>query len=287
MFPKLLTIHSFVLPTYGLLVASGFITGLFVSIRLAQREGLSKEAIYNLGIYLALAGMIGAKLFLLVQDRAYYWENPRQIFSLSTLQSGGVYYGGLLVAIAVAFWFAWANRIPFVKLGDVFSPGIAIGHALGRVGCFSAGCCWGLPTNLPWGVTFTDPYSHEVVGVPLGVKIHPTQLYEAIAEAAIFAFLYFRYPKKRFDGQILGWYLMLYPTARFLVEFLRSHEDEALLWWGLSNAQGISLLLISAGVWLLWLGPYRRRDSLLSQISATPSHEHATATRRAAKLRGN
>jgi phosphatidylglycerol---prolipoprotein diacylglyceryl transferase len=287
MFPKVLTIHSFVLPTYGVLVATGFITGLAVSIRLAQREGLSKELIYNLGIYLALAGMIGSKLFLLFQDRSYYWENPRQIFSLSTLQSGGVYYGGLLVSIAVAFWFARANGIQFVKLGDVFAPGIAIGHALGRLGCFSAGCCWGLPTSLPWGVTFTNPYSHDVVGVPLGVKIHPTQLYEAAAEAVIFVFLYLRYPKKRFDGQILGWYLMLYPTARFLVEFLRSHEGEALFWGGISDAQAVSLLLIGAAVWLLWLSPRRRRGQLDSASFATRSHEPSTGARPAAKLRGN
>lgn len=259
MFPKLLTIHSFVLPTYGVLVAIGFISGIAVAVHLAQCEVLSKEAIYNLGIYLALAGMIGSKLFLLIQDRAYYWDNPRQIFSYSTLQSGGIFYGGLLVAIAVAVWFSHSSRIPFVKMGDVFSPGIALGHAFGRLGCFSAGCCWGKPTSLPWGVTFTEPYSHDLVGVPLGVKIHPTQIYEAISEVIIFLILFFGYRRKRFDGQILGWYLLLYPTVRFLVEFLREHDGEAFFWGTISDAQAISLALIGAGVWILWLGPYRRR----------------------------
>ncbi|MBI2816657.1 MAG: prolipoprotein diacylglyceryl transferase [Acidobacteria bacterium] len=286
MFPKIIQIGSFVIPTYGLLVAAGFVAGIVISIRLAQREGLSKEKIYNLGIYLALAGMIGSKLFLLWQDRAYYWDNPRQLFSLSVLQSGGIFYGGLLVAIGVAVWFAHRNRIRFVKLGDVFAPGVALGHAFGRIGCFSAGCCWGKPTSLPWGVTFEDPYSHEIVGVPLGIKIHPTQLYEAVAEALIFVVLYFQYRRKRFDGQILGWYLLLYPTVRFLIEFLRSHEGpgEGMFWGRLSDAQAVSIVLIATGVWLLWLGPYRRRAATPVAATLAPaSHGH---TRRAAKLSG-
>ena len=260
MFPKLLSFHSFVLPTYGLLVATGFVAGLAVSIHLAQREGLDKEKIYNLGIYLALAGMIGAKLFLLFQDRDYYRLNPRQIFSLSTLQSGGIFYGGLLTAIVAALWYTRKSRMPFLKMADAFSPGIALGHAFGRLGCFAAGCCWGKPTSMPWGVTFTNRYSNEVVGVPLGISLHPTQLYEAAAEFVIFALLYLGYRRKRFDGQILGWYLLLYPTARFLVEFLRTHAGEALLWGGaISDAQAISLLLIGLGVWLLWLSPASRQ----------------------------
>jgi len=305
MFPKLITFHSFVLPTYGMLVAIGFVAGIAVSLRLARREGLDHEKIYNLGIYLALAGMIGSKLFLLIQDREYYWENPRQLFSLSVLQSGGIFYGGLLVAIAVAVWFARASHISFVKLGDVFAPGIALGHAFGRLGCFSAGCCWGRPTSLPWGVTFNDPYSHEVVGVPLGVKVHPTQLYEAFAEAVIFVFLYFRYRKKRFDGQILGWYLLLYPTARFLVEFLRSHDGdgEGMFWGNISNAQAISVVLVAAGVWLLWLSPYRRRQqtsatspsarlamaghaSTSASTTSSATSSNTSGARRAAKLSG-
>src|SRR5439155_10928066 len=120
----------------------------------------------------------------------------------------------------------------------------------GRLGCFSAGCCWGLPTALPWGVTFTSQYSNEVVGVPLGVPLHPTQLYEAAAELVIFIVLYTQYHKKQFDGQILGWYLVLYPTARFLVEFVRSHVGEAMLFGGfVSDAQAISLLLVGTGAW--------------------------------------
>jgi phosphatidylglycerol:prolipoprotein diacylglycerol transferase len=258
LFPKLISIGWFTVSTYGVLVASGLVTGLYVASRLSEREGLNKDDIYNLGVYVALAGIIGSKLALIVQEWDTYISSPRQLFSMELLQSGGVFYGGLVLAIAVGIWYTRRRHIPFLKTADAFAPGIAIGHALGRLGCFSAGCCWGLPTSLPWGVTFTNTYSNEIVGVPLNVPLHPTQLYEAAAEFVIFLLLYTQYRKKQFDGQMLGWYLILYPTARFLVEFLRSHVGEAMLFGGtVSDAQAVSLLLVGTGVWLLWLRPHR------------------------------
>ena len=262
MFPKLITIGSFVLPTYGVLVVSGLVAGLTVASRLGARDGMKRDDVFNLGVYLALAGILGSKLALIIQEREFYYRNPGDLFSMATLQSGGVFYGGLILAILVGLWYTRRRGLPFLKTADAFAPGIAIGHAIGRLGCFSAGCCWGLPTSLPWGVTFTDPYSHDVVGVPLGVPLHPTQLYESAAEFIIFLLLYSQYRKKQFDGQILGWYLVLYATARFLVEFLRSHVDEALFFGSLSDAQATSLMLIGIGVWLLWLRPHRREHAV-------------------------
>lgn len=265
MFPKLISIGWFTLPTYGVLVVTGLITGLYIASRLGEREGMKRDDIYNLGIYLALAGILGSKLALIVQEHSYYLRNPGELFSMPTLQSGGVFYGGLILAILVGLWYTRRREMPFLKTSDAFAPGIAIGHAIGRLGCFSAGCCWGLPTSLPWGVTFTNQYSHDVVGVPLGVPLHPTQLYESAAEFAIFLFLYSHYHKKRVDGQMLGWYLVLYSTARFLVEFVRSHVDEAMLFGKLSDAQALSLLLIGIGAWLLWVRPHRREQPSLAR----------------------
>jgi phosphatidylglycerol---prolipoprotein diacylglyceryl transferase len=257
LYPKLFTIGWFTVSTYGVLVASGLVTGLLVAAHFSKREGLSTDDIYNLGVYMALAGIVGSKAALIIQDWETYWHDPRQLFSVSLLQSGGIFYGGLILAIVAGVWYTRRRQIPFLKAADAFAPGIAIGHGLGRLGCFSAGCCWGLPTSLPWAVTFTNPYSNQTVGVPLNVPLHPTQLYEAVAEFAIFFFLYTQYRKKLFDGQILGWYLVLYCTARFLVEFLRSHEVDAVLWQGgPSAAQGVSLLLVGAGAYLLWLRPH-------------------------------
>ena len=285
MFPQLFSYGSFALPTYGLLVASGFAIGLATALHLARREGLNKAAIYNLGIYVALAALLGAKLLLIVQDMDYYRQNTSALFSFSTIQSGGIFYGGLIGGIGMALWYGRRVRLPFLKTADAFAPGIALGHFFGRLGCFAAGCCWGEPTALPWGITFTNPHSHQTVGVPLGVALHPTQLYEAAAELAIFAFLYRLYRQKRFHGQILGWYLLLYPAARFIIEFVRSHSEAAYFGGQMfSLAQWAGLLLVSLAVWLLWLGPYSRQR--LEPVSA--SHGHTVAqSRRAAKFSGD
>jgi phosphatidylglycerol:prolipoprotein diacylglycerol transferase len=249
------------MPTYGLLVATGLIVGLIIAARLGQREGMDKETLYNFGVYLALAGILGSKLALILQEADFYWENPGRLFTLSTLQSGGIFYGGLILGILTAIWYTHRHHLSFLKLGDVFAPGVAVGHSIGRLGCFAAGCCWGEETTMPWGVTFTDPHAHETVGVPLNVALHPTQLYEAAAELAIFLFLYSQFRKKQFDGQILGWYLFLYSIARFVIEIFRSHEVDAVLWQGgLSAAQGISIVLFGIGVWLLWLRPHREQQ---------------------------
>lgn len=285
MFPKLFSYGSFALPTYGVLVALGLVAGMAVALRLARQAGLDQEKVYNLGIYVALGGILGSKVFLIFQDRDYYWRHPGEIFSFATLQSGGIFYGGLITAIAVALWYTRKHRLAFLKTADAFAPGIALGHAFGRLGCFAAGCCWGEPSNVPWAVAFHDPYAHQVVGVPLEIRLHPTQLYEAAAGLLIFAFLYSRYSRKRFDGQILGWYLLLYPAARFVVEFFRSHSGDALFWGNaVSDAQMLSLLLFAFAVWLLWFSPYRHRQTssvVLSHESTVPQRE------RAAKLPGH
>jgi phosphatidylglycerol:prolipoprotein diacylglycerol transferase len=160
-----------------------------------------------------------------------------------------VFYGGLIGALAVAWRYMRKARLPLWRTADVFAPGIALGHGIGRLGCFSAGCCWGLECHLPWAVTFRNPVAHELVGVPLGQPLHPTQLYESFAEFLIFAVLYRQIGKSHRPGAIIGLYLMLYSTARFIVEFFRYHEQGNL--WGtpLDTSQWISLGLCALGIW--------------------------------------
>jgi phosphatidylglycerol:prolipoprotein diacylglycerol transferase len=261
MFPKLLTIGNFVLPTYGVLVVTGMILALVAASRLAAREGLDADRIFNLGVYLALAGIIGSKLALIAQDWDYYGADPKQLFSMSTLQSGGIWYGGLLGAIIAAVYLTHKYQLSFLRAGDVLMPGVALGLAIGRWGCFSAGCCWGEETTVPWAVTYTNPYSHDTVGVPLNVAVHPTQLYESLLSFAIFAFLWRRHRHKKYHGEILGWYLLLGPAARFFVELFRRHDEHAWIIRNmLSDAQGVSLALVLFGAWLLWMSPYRHRE---------------------------
>lgn len=245
MFPEILRIGNFFVPTYGLLVAAAFVSALAITARLARRSGLDSEAVLNLGIYCALAGIVGAKLLMFLLDIPYYVSNPGQIFSLSTLQAGGIFYGGLIGALVVAVWYMRRKGLPLLPTADAFAPGLAFGHAVGRLGCFSAGCCWGQESHLPWAVTFTNPRASELVGVPLGVPLHPTQLYESLAEAAIFFVLYRRFNRPHRAGAVIGLYLLLYSTVRFLVEFLRAH-DQPNPWGGpLSMSQWIALGLIA------------------------------------------
>jgi len=245
MYPELF--HISFLHTYGVLVALGFLAGLWMAGRLGVRAGLNAEHITNLGLYCALAALAGAKLMMLVVDAGYYWEHPRRIFSLETLQAGGVFYGGLLGALAVAAWYLRKTRLSALVVADAFAPAIALGHAIGRIGCFAAGCCWGTECHLPWAVTFTSMAASQLVGVPLGLPLHPTQLYESAAEFAIFGILYWRFGRPHGRGDIISLYLMLYGAARFLVEFFRYHEQGNL--WGtpLDASQWISLVLFAVG----------------------------------------
>jgi phosphatidylglycerol---prolipoprotein diacylglyceryl transferase len=244
MYPEVF--HLSFLHTYGLLVALGFLAGLWVATRLSREANLNTEAVFNLGFYCALAAMLGAKVMMILVDLPYYAAHAGEIFSLSTLQAGGVFYGGLLAALAVAAWYMRKTQLPALVTADVFAPGIALGHAIGRLGCFSAGCCWGVGTRLPWAVKFTDPASQlprELLGVPL----HPTQLYESFAEFLIFGILYWRIRKSHAPGTIISLYLMLYSTARFVIEFFRYHE-QGNLWGGpLDTSQWLSILLFLAG----------------------------------------
>lgn len=249
MYPEIF--HISFLHTYGVLVAAAFLVALWVAGRLAKEAGLNVDAVTNLGIYCALAAIGGAKLMMFLVDIPYYLKNPGEIFSLATLQAGGVFYGGLIAALGISIWYMRKTRLPGLKTADVFAPAIALGHGIGRLGCFAAGCCWGVKCDRPWAVTFRDPVANSLVGVPLDVPLHPTQLYEAFAEFAIFAILYSRVRRPHPNGSIIGLYLVLYSATRFVVEFFRNHE-QGNLWGGpLDTSQWISLVLLAIGAWYL------------------------------------
>jgi phosphatidylglycerol---prolipoprotein diacylglyceryl transferase len=258
MLPKLIHFGSFYLPTYGVLVAAAFLTALWMTSRLAKDAGMNSEVIVNLGVYCALAGIVGAKLLMIAMDPAYR-ANPLEIFSLSTLQSAGIFYGGLVAALLTAYVYMYSHHLPVFQTADLFAPGLALGHGIGRLGCFAAGCCWGKPTHLPWAVTFTNP-DGQAVGVPLGIPLHPTQLYESFAEFVICTILFFFARRKHRPGAIIGGYLALYGIVRFLVEFLREHDESNPLGLALSLEQWISLCLAGAGAWLVLAHISSRRE---------------------------
>lgn len=251
MHPKLIEIGDFFLPTYGVMVGIAFLAALWVASRLGKKSGLNPDDVTNLGVYCALAGLAGAKLLMFVLDWSYYASHPGEIFSLTTLRAGGVFQGGLIVALLVAYWFMRSRKLPPLRTADAFGPALALGHGIGRIGCFSAGCCWGAACGRPWAVTFTNPDAHQLTGVPLNRPLHPTQLYEAGAEALIFGVLYWQFHQKHRDGQIIGLYLVLYSVARFVLEFYRDHQQANPLDGPFTSTQWISLALLVVGGWLL------------------------------------
>jgi phosphatidylglycerol:prolipoprotein diacylglycerol transferase len=256
MLPYLFRIHDFGIPTYGVLAALGMIVALTVVLRAARLQGIDQEKAWNLGLIAILAAIVGAKLLMIINDWDRYVHNWRAIFSLETLQAAGVFYGGLLAAIAACLWYIRRHNMPVLRTCDTFAPGIAIGHAIGRLGCFAAGCCWGKPTHLPWAVTFKNPLAAALVGTPLNVPLHPTQIYEFLVELANFFVLWWMLKHKKFEGQVIGAYLFLYGVARFFLEFLRADPERGSLFGGaLSGVQLISIFLVIAGG-TLWL---RRR----------------------------
>ena len=263
MLPKLISIGSFYIPTYGVLVALGFLTGLFVMMRLAKRAGMNADNVANLAFYCAIAGVLGAKLFMFLFDLPEYLHDPGQIFTLETLQAAGVFHGGFIVALITAVVVMRRHSMPLLPTMDVFAPGIVIGQAIGRIGCFAAGCCWGRECDLPWGVRFRSDFAAPV---PLDKTLHPVQLYESFANVIVFIVLYRMCSKEHKPGQVIGWYLVLYSTVRFCVEFFRVHEQSLVGPFSLTQWISLALLALGAGI----LVHISRTTANFKQSSATP-----------------
>lgn len=245
MYPELFRIGSFPINTYGVFLAIAFLSAILITVKLAQRDGLPRERIYDLSLWMLLASLIGSKILMLFTEPEYR-DNPWSLLSLDFLRSGGVFYGGLLGAVVAGYFLMKRYKLPWWKTADACAPGIAIGNFFGRQGCFAAGCCWGEPTSLPWGVKFTE-LGHEITGVPIDQYLHPTQLYESFAMLLVFVFLFWLHKRKRFDGQVILVYALLYSIIRFAIEFVRDDPRGDILGLttltGLSTSQMISLVV--------------------------------------------
>jgi phosphatidylglycerol---prolipoprotein diacylglyceryl transferase len=248
MYPRLFEFGPVTVYTYGVLLAAAYLSGLMLAMERAKARGLDANRVLDLGIYIIISALIGAKLLLLITDFKTFTSNPRELMTLA--RSGGVFYGGLILAVVVALWYIRKIGLPLWTTCDVFAPGIALGHVVGRFGCLFAGCCYGKETHVPWAITFHDPFAAANVGTPLGVPLHPTQIYEAGAEFLILMVLLgFERKGRNFAGRTFWLYMALYGVSRFIIEFFRGDERGTVFMF--STSQFISIVLVPLAIVML------------------------------------
>jgi phosphatidylglycerol:prolipoprotein diacylglycerol transferase len=256
MHPELFSIGPLTIPTYGLFVALGFAVALFVTVKIGKTRGFDSAQIMDMGFIIILCAIIGSRLGYVLLNPSYYLNHPLDI--IKTWQGGLVFSGGLVLVVLVMSWYLKHHNLPYWKTADLWAPGMAIGQAIGRIGCFMAGCCYGRPTDVKWCVVFTHPQSFA----PLNVCIHPTQLYSSLAGFIIFAVLMLLTAKKKYDGQIFIWLIILHSLARLFIERFRGDDRGLVPGTEMSVTQLITLLLLIAAVVTLFvIKSKREKDS--------------------------
>ncbi|MCF8061208.1 MAG: prolipoprotein diacylglyceryl transferase [Deltaproteobacteria bacterium] len=247
MYPDLISIGPLTIHTYGLFVALGFASAIYVIIRLGKREGVPPQQIMDMAFIGIVWAIIGSRLFYVLLNLGYYRQNPLDILKL--WQGGLVFSGGLIVALAALAWHMRRRRMPVLATADLFAPGLALGQAIGRIGCFFAGCCYGRPADIPWAVVFTDPQCLA----PLHLPLHPTQAYAALGGFLLFGILLFVMKKRTFPGQVFIWYLILHSTFRLLVERFRGDHRGLIPGTEMSTTQLLSLVVLIGSVVALYV----------------------------------
>ena len=249
-----LTIHW-----YGVFLVLAMVLGIFLAARRGLLERLAPEVFYDLLPWIIVGGIVGARLLFVIT----YWEEN---FSgqpwwqvLAVWQGGLVFHGGLAGAAAAVVWFARRRQLPLWVLADALAPSLAAGHAVGRLGCFMNGCCYGAPASVAWAVRF--PAEHETHGV----GVHPTQLYEAGLNGLLYLALAGLYRRKQFDGQVFAAYLLAYGVLRAAVEFFRGDYPHVMAGW-MTPGHWTSLVVLAVGVGLWFRLPRRlaRREATAS-----------------------
>lgn len=266
MHPILFEARGVTIYAYGVILAAAYLIGLQFTLVRARARGLDAQRVMDLGIWVIVSALVGAKLLLALQYPRQYLMSGAGLLEL--LRVGGVFYGGLIAAIFAAIWSLWRYGLPLWTTGDAIAPAIALGHAVGRLGCLMAGCCFGRATTVPWAITFHDRAAETVVGTPIGVPLHPTQLYEAGAELLILGvLLVFERRGRPFPGRTFWSYILLYGVSRFVIEFYRG-DSRGVLFGTLSTSQSLSVILVPVAMVMLYLLGRRTRPAPREAVQA-------------------
>lgn len=238
--PILLKLGPITLRSYGVMIALGVLAGLFWARSEFRRRKLSDDLLYDLTIASIALGVLGARLAF----AALNWQSYRtNLLAVPMIWAyGGLsFHGAIIGGILAGLWLSKRYKVSFWKMADAVAPGLALGHSIGRIGCFLNGCCYGIPTTMPWGVRFFNPF----LGIDT-LPSHPTQLYEAVGLFVIFTLLakYSRQSasKPSYEGSVFVWWAILYSVLRFVVEYWRAGATAKIV-NGLTEAQWLSLFV--------------------------------------------
>jgi phosphatidylglycerol:prolipoprotein diacylglycerol transferase len=253
MHPILLELMGLPVPSYGLFVASGVVAGLLTLKRRADGAGLDGGRLVDVALWLVVWALIGAKGLLILVEFPRYIQNPGEL--LGVLRAGGVFLGAFLTALVAGAWLFHRHRLPPLPTLDALVPSVALGQAIGRLGCLLAGCCWGSHCDLPWAITYADPQAAANVGTPLHISLHPFPVYAAAFNFLLYLGLAALHSKRLATGRVFATYLAVYGCGRFLLENFRGDLSRGFLFDGaLSTSQLISSILVVFGVVLhLWI----------------------------------
>ncbi|SIN85114.1 phosphatidylglycerol:prolipoprotein diacylglycerol transferase [Singulisphaera sp. GP187] len=238
---------------YGTMLVLAFVGSTQLGAWRAKREKLDPELLYDLALWVFLGGLVGARLFYVIQ---YWGDRIRSFSDIFRIWEGGiVLYGSIMGGTAAFFAYRFLRPFPLRPLLDVVAPSLALGIALGRFGCFLNGCCYGDYCDLPVGVAFpmhSPPWNAQVVNhlinakAPWSLPVHPTQLYSSLDGLILLLLLSAYYPLRRRDGEVMALLMVTYPISRFLIEHLRN--DEGAVFAGLTISQNISIVLFVCGL---------------------------------------
>jgi phosphatidylglycerol:prolipoprotein diacylglycerol transferase len=257
MHPILIDFGFFQLPSYGLLLATAVVVALWTLRLRADRAGMDGVRLVDFGLWLVIWALVGAKLLLVLIELPRYIKDPAAL--IGTIRAGGVFLGGFIAAVVAAIVLLRRYQLPALPSFDVLSPSLALGHAIGRIGCLMAGCCWGASCDLPWAITYSNPVAAQNLGTPLGQPLHPFPVYSFLFNIGLYLVLAAYYKRRPAPGRVFGTYLVVYGIGRFVLELTRGDAARGFVLGGsLSTSQLISAALILIGVGLhVWIGRQR------------------------------
>ncbi|MHA9741846.1 prolipoprotein diacylglyceryl transferase [Robinsoniella peoriensis] len=247
--PDLFSIGPITIHGYGLMIGIGFLAAILIGMKRAEKHGLDKDIVFNMGLLCIVGGMLGAKILFIITE----WNSIIHSKNMwSDLAYGFVVYGGIIGGILILYVYSRFKKLNFLQYMDLIVPSVSIGQGFGRIGCLLAGCCYGRETDCPIGIVF-----HNSEFAPNGVSLLPTQIFSSLGDFLIAGFLIWYARKQKKDGKVISMYLILYGVGRFIVEIFRNDPRGNV--GVLSTSQFISIFMVAFGAGMMYFVTHRKK----------------------------